>query len=582
MYPVQYKLALYAKKISSHSFWRSRENPLVAGILAIAMVIRIIDIFTRNFDSDEPQHLHVIWGWAHGYVQYRDIFDNHTPLFHMLFAPLFALLPEWDGVIYVMRVAVLPLYLVTLMCTYLIGKTLFSHRTGLWAMVFLALYGRFFIKMLEFRTDDLWTALLTLGIYLMVRRPITVKSSFLIGVVFGAALAVSFKTMILLIALAVSLPLVWAMAGSYSIPALKQRLINFGYGIAGFLVIPTALVVFFYCLNAIPEFYYGVIQHNYLAHGNSALDPGFTRDKHIIQFLLRMVATCLFAWYIQGITQDAEKRWKRLFVMATGMTYFTIIFAFWPIVTSQTQLPGVPLMIISLTPFLTGEYSFLDKILGRNSKLRAGLKVAPPILLLTVIAITQLFMLTRESSMVGRLLYKDPQMWKDVLRYTDPGDYVMDAKGESIFRKRPYFYGFETITRQLEASGAIPDNSAESLIAKPTYVVVAENFNRYPPKLQSFVHNNYLLEDTLYVAGKKLPDNPAGLNTPRDFSIALPGRYAIISREGRLVPGTLNGKFGTGVFDFQTGQQEFIASSKITSLSVIWDKAWERGIRLPG
>ena len=565
------------KKIITHNFWRSRENLLAAGILSIAMVIRIIDIFTRNFDSDEPQHLHVIWGWAHGYVQYRDIFDNHTPLFHMLFAPLFALLPEWDGVIYVMRFAVLPFYLVTLLCTYLIGKTLFSHRTGLWAMVFLALYGRFFIKMLEFRTDDLWTALLTLGIYLMVRRPITVKSSFLVGVVFGAALAVSFKTMILLIALIVSLPLAWALASSYSIPTLKQRLINFCYAIAGFLVIPTALVVFFYCLNALPEFYYGVIQHNSMAHGKSTLDYG----KRVIQFLIWMVATCCFAWYIGRITQDAESRLKRLFVMATGMIYFTIIFTFWPIVTPQTQLPGFPLLIISLTPFLTGEYSFLDKILGRSSKWRAELKVASPILLIAVIAITQLFMLTRESSMVGRLLYKDQRMWKDVLRYTDPGDYVMDAKGESIFRRRPYFYGFETITMQLEASGAIPDNSADSLIAKPTYVVVAESFYRYPAKLQNFVHNNYLLADTLYVAGKKLPDNSAGLNASKDFSIALPGRYAIVSREGRLVPGTLNGKYGTGVFDFQTGQQEFIASSRISSLSVIWDKAWGRGIRLP-
>ena len=181
--------------------------------------------------------------------------------------------------------------------------------------------------------------------------------------------------------------------------------------------------------------------------------------------------------------------------------------------------------------------------------------------------------------MVGQLLFRDPQMWKDVLRYTDPGDYVMDVKGESIFRKRPYFYGFETITMQLVASGVIPDNSADSLISKPTYIVVADNFYRYPLKLQRFVHGNYLLADTLYVAGKKLPDNLASV--PVKFSIVLPGRYAIVTREGRLVPGTLNGKYGNGVFDFHPGQQEFIAPGIVSSLSVVWDKAWERGIRLP-
>jgi hypothetical protein len=569
------------KKIYTHGFWRGRENLLAAGILSIAMVIRVIDIFTRNFDSDEPQHLHVIWGWAHGYVQYRDIFDNHTPLFHMMFAPLFALLPEWHGALYVMRLAALPFYLATLLCTYLIGKILFSHRTGLWAMVFLALYGRFFIKTLEFRPDSLWTALLMLGIYLMVRRPLTAKSSVLVGVVFGAALAVSFKTMILLIALIISLPLAWAVAGGYSMPILKKKLINCCYGIAGFLIIPTALIIVFYCLNALPEFYYGVIQHNSLAHGNSMLDYGFIKDKRIIQFLLSMVAICCFAWYIGDVTQDAENRLKRVFVMATSMSYFAILFTFWPIVTHQTQLPAFPLLIISLTPFLMGEYPLLGKVMGRSFKQGQGGKTAPPTFLLAAIAIAQLFMLTKESSMVGQRLNQDQQMWKDILRYTDPGDYVMDAKGESIFRMRPYFYGFETITMQLVASGVIPDNSADSLVAKPTYVVVAKKFYRYPGRLKSFVQNNYLRTGTLFVAGKKLADNPAGSNAPTEFSIALPGRYAIISRKGRLVPGTLNGKYGTGVFDFQTGQQEFIASAKASSLTVIWDKAWQRGIRLP-
>ena len=44
-----------------------------------------------QFDSDEPQHLHVIWGWVHGFVQYRDLFDNHMPLFQIVLAPVVAL-----------------------------------------------------------------------------------------------------------------------------------------------------------------------------------------------------------------------------------------------------------------------------------------------------------------------------------------------------------------------------------------------------------------------------------------------------------------------------------------------------------
>jgi hypothetical protein len=236
-------------------------------------------------------------------------------------------------------------------------------------------------------------------------------------------------------------------------------------------------------------------------------------------------------------------------------------------------------LIISLTPFLTGEYSLFGKVLGRSFKQRLGNMIPLPTILFAAIAIAQLFMLAKESSRFGWHLIPELQVWKDVLRYTDAGDYVMDAKGESIFRMRPYFYGFEHITMHLVAEGAIPDNAADSLIAKPTYVVVAWSVVRYPHGLQSFVYNNYLPAGTLYVAGKKLADSPIGANVSMEFFIAVPGRYAIVSREGELVPGTLNGKYGMGVFDMKEGRQEFITSGKASSLTVIWDKAWERGMR---
>jgi hypothetical protein len=560
------------KKIFSHSFWSSKENLLAAGFLSIAMIIRVIDVFTRNFDSDEPQHLHVIWGWAHGYLQYRDIFDNHTPLFQMLFAPLFALLPEWHGALYVMRLATFPFYLSALLCTYLIGKTLFSPRAGLWSMVILAMFGRFFIKTLEFRPDSLWAALLVAGVYLFVRQPMTKKFSLLVGIIFGAALSVSFKTTIMLVAVIVALPLTWTVVGSFSLPALKNRLKNFGYGIIGLFMIPIVLVIVFYSLHALPEFYYGVIQHNAMAHGKSTVEW----SVRVFRFIVWMSAIACFARYISSVTQDEEKRQNRVFVMAAGFTYCAILSSFWPIVTHQTQLPMFPLLIVSLVPFLTGEYP----VLGRLSKPLAGAGIAPLTLLLVIISATELIDLTRVSSMVGRHLYQNPQLWKDVLKYTDPGDYVMDAKGESIFRMRPYFYGFETITMQLVASGAIPDNAADSLIVKPTYVVAAEKFDRYPNGLKTFVQANYLRAGTLFIAGKKLANIPADAHAVEKFSLALPGRYAIVNQAGQLVPGALNGQYGTGVFDMKAGQQEFAPMAKVTSLTVIWDKAWERGIRL--
>ena len=65
-------------------------------------------------DSDEPQHLHVVWNWSQGRVAYRDFFDNHTPLFHLLMAPLLCLLGERADILNVMRLFVIPFYLVSI------------------------------------------------------------------------------------------------------------------------------------------------------------------------------------------------------------------------------------------------------------------------------------------------------------------------------------------------------------------------------------------------------------------------------------------------------------------------------------
>src|SRR5258707_12866794 len=57
-------------------------------LLIAAMLLRIFTIARYRFCPDEPQHLHVVWGWARGFVQYRDLADNHMPSFQILCAPL--------------------------------------------------------------------------------------------------------------------------------------------------------------------------------------------------------------------------------------------------------------------------------------------------------------------------------------------------------------------------------------------------------------------------------------------------------------------------------------------------------------
>ena len=83
-------------------------------LLAGAVLLRLAAIVHYRFDNDEPQHLHVVWAWTQGLVQYRDVFDNHMPLFHLLNAPLLWLVGAHPATLFAMRAALLPVYALTL------------------------------------------------------------------------------------------------------------------------------------------------------------------------------------------------------------------------------------------------------------------------------------------------------------------------------------------------------------------------------------------------------------------------------------------------------------------------------------
>src|SRR5262249_16728307 len=145
---------------------------IAAAILfALMLVIRVAHIMRYAFDSDESQHLHVIWGCARGFVQFRDVFYNHMPLFQLLFAPIFGLIGDRALILYMMRFIMLPLYFVAAWCTYQIGTSLFSRRAGVWAMILVGLFSPYHFVSIAFRTDNLLAPLLLLFVTVLVTWP---------------------------------------------------------------------------------------------------------------------------------------------------------------------------------------------------------------------------------------------------------------------------------------------------------------------------------------------------------------------------------------------------------------------------
>src|SRR5437867_707862 len=102
----------------------SLERGVAVGLIATQLFVRIVYAFHHAIDSDEPQHLHVAWGWAHGLLPYRDFFDNHAPLFSALASPLIRLIGERPDIVQLVRLMVLPLAGIAMVSTWLIARRL--------------------------------------------------------------------------------------------------------------------------------------------------------------------------------------------------------------------------------------------------------------------------------------------------------------------------------------------------------------------------------------------------------------------------------------------------------------------------
>src|SRR5579871_2811192 len=161
---------------------------------AILLALKLAVAFTLRVNSDEPQHLHVVWAWTQGLLPYRDLFDNHAPLFHVLNAPLLAWLGERADIVPLMRCAVLPWYGLCIWLCFRLGRALFDARVGLLGAAVLALHPTFFTCAAEFRPDDAWAAAWLAAIVFAVEGPPTARRAFDCGLLGGLAAAFSIKS----------------------------------------------------------------------------------------------------------------------------------------------------------------------------------------------------------------------------------------------------------------------------------------------------------------------------------------------------------------------------------------------------
>ena len=515
---------------------KSRERAAIVALAMTSAVLRAIAFFRYRFDSDEAQHLHVTWGWTAGLLQYRDVFDNHVPLFHILTAPILEILGEREDVLLYMRAPMLLLFAVVVLATYILGARLYSPRVGAWSALLLTLLPPFFLKSLEYRNDNLWNAFWCLALVVLTGGALTNRRIFFTGLLLGLALGTSMKTSLLILTLA---------AGSVMMQVAFRRWTGTLPAITGLSIVPAALLLYFWRRGALSNLLYCVFTFNELL---AAMRARMTLWAPRLVWLPAILILVRVAWRKRPSADDTKMQWRFFFAFCTAFFVMTLI-GFWILISPRDLLPFLPLGFIFLVAFI---------------ERRATQRVASYVTLSLLFVV----LIVQYTDRLSNHTCEEITMMHQLLRLTRPGEPVMDLKGETIYRPRPYYYIFEFITRNALQRGLLPDTIPEDVIRKQCHVAQADG-EFFPPRGRAFLSANFLDMGRLRAAGMWIKVNSS-------FTIAVPGDYVVIART-RQMSGFLDGTPYRGRRYLAAGRHVFNSGENEPQIAGLWAPALERG-----
>ena len=535
------------------------EFALVFSLLALLIPMLVLDVLHHRFNSDEFLHLHVVWSWIRGDVQYRDIFDNHMPLFHIVFVPIARLVGERATILYWMRLFLLPMFFVACWCTYRIGTRLFDRRVGLWSVIVLAIYGG--SRLIEFRADSFWVLLWLLCIMTLTGGEITVRRASAGGLLLGFCFAVSMKSVLFLLSIGLSIPLAITLVGRERLGISRTTLAQCACAFLGMAVlIPSVAMLFFYLKGVWSDFRYDVFDFNFIALNHEGLVDQGHFLRLVVVSLVALAALILIARSIVRTAREPYLAFERIFILLVCAFYYLFLNYWLPISRTHTPLP--PLVSVLGVGVLL---HFSDKL--------PVFKAVPLPMVAALVVVVSGFakpLALRDNTS------EETNLLRDILALTQPTDYVLDAKGETVFRPRCTRLTLERYTIAAIARGTIADDTPHKCIETSTCVVATSLIEHFSPATRQFIEHNYLpMTDSLRVAGVIL-ESSTNHDSQYDFQTVIPAAYEIISQDGN-VTGTLDGQPYVAARFLLPGKHTLIQASGGGNLVALWAQAADRG-----
>ncbi len=516
--------------------------------LLLLLVLRLAWLNAYTLNSDEAQHAHVAWAWTQGLLPYRDVFDNHGPLFGWLHSPLLKWLDDRPDVLTWLRLAMQFWYVVALGSAGWMARRLYGWRVALVVVLVAGLFPRFFIVSGQFRTDDMWMALWLAALAFVVGVPPRAWRFFMTGLLVGCALSVSQKTVVLI---ATTLMTVVVLRLLLPEGAPRANLRCWAAAAIGLLVVPVAFGAWLVAHGVLGDAWYGLVLYN----------MGGAAKRHAAQQLLwfLLLGSAALVLAVREVRRRSlgEFDWTVFFAMQGGV-YLLLIWFIWPLITKQDFLPVLPTLVLAFAGWVSH-----STWLGARPRLRGGL-----------------LLLMLGSELVTVIAYAPP--WQDrlaaqraelalVLHYTDKTDTVMDPKGDTIFRMRPYYPVLESLAVRRLRRGLMADTIVDELESHGTMLVVPR---RLPYASARFVAENYVpAAREVWIAGRMFPTADA----EQVVDVAVPGDYVLTDGFRRL-SGSLDGAPEADHWHLDRGVHRLKATGGIP-VALVWSQAFDRGWR---
>jgi hypothetical protein len=253
----------------------------------------------------------------------------------------------------------------------------------------------------------------------------------------------------------------------------------------------------------------------------------------------------------RGTPWDAERRWRWFFGLF--FVVFTVnVGCWWVLVSPRDFLPVMPIVAI----------------IGTAALDRWRVARAPAVARFVAVAVIFAALLVYYAEgFVNRTAWHVTMM-NQVLGLSRPGEPLLDYKGETVYRRRPFYFILEVITREQMRRGLIADTIERDVTAAHCHVAQADG-PFWPPRGRRFLSANFLDMGRIRASGQWLGANGG-------FTIAVPGEYVIVGESGES-RGELDGTAYTGARNLAAGPHRFASSAEAPRLACLWAPAWRRG-----